>query len=413
MLSDIRSHIYSLGSYKCPQSSTQIKAEKLSVAYITHNLKSQGAQNSLLDIATATKENPRFKSLLFSSGRDVLAKHYEEKGIPIILFHRPDAGDPSQEDYDSRLSSLKNLFLKHKIDIVHANTLQTHYAVHAAKQLGIPVIWNIRESDSPSEYFESSPKLVEKSIKQAFSIADSVLFVSRSSQRNWCDAFNVKNSKTLHNSLDYSKMARLTSPHDRFSLREAFGIGCGEKLILTTGTTTERKGQLDLIAAVRHKTEILERSHLVVAGIGRNKYSQRIRSEVRKLPLNKQKRVHLVNELPFREVVPLYLAADIFVFCSRLESLPRSILEAFVFGLPIVTTPVNGVPEVVSENVNGFFYEAGDIEDLSSKIIYLLTNRDQFLQMRKASISQAREHPSFESLMHEYQKTYLEVVDLH
>ena len=67
-----------------------------------------------------------------------------------------------------------------------------------------------------------------------------------------------------------------------------------------------------------------------------------------------------------------YLAADIFICTSRIESYPRVILEAMAFGLPVVSTPCYGIVEQVRAGVNGDFYEAGDAKELAAKIAGLV-----------------------------------------
>ena len=69
-----------------------------------------------------------------------------------------------------------------------------------------------------------------------------------------------------------------------------------------------------------------------------------------------------------------YRASDIFVCTSYNESYPRVILEAMAFELPIITTPVFGISEQVYENINGYFFSPGDIENMTEKIKQLICN---------------------------------------
>jgi glycosyltransferase involved in cell wall biosynthesis len=54
--------------------------------------------------------------------------------------------------------------------------------------------------------------------------------------------------------------------------------------------------------------------------------------------------------------------------------MPNSVLEAFAYGLPIVTTKVGGLIDIFKEPENGVFAEIKDINSLSEAIKYLISN---------------------------------------
>jgi glycosyltransferase involved in cell wall biosynthesis len=58
----------------------------------------------------------------------------------------------------------------------------------------------------------------------------------------------------------------------------------------------------------------------------------------------------------------------VFVLPSYNEGLPMAILEAMSWGLPIISTPVGGIPEVVIPDRHGFLVTPGDIEGLTAAI---------------------------------------------
>lgn len=74
------------------------------------------------------------------------------------------------------------------------------------------------------------------------------------------------------------------------------------------------------------------------------------------------------------EIAQMYQAADVFVLPSYREGLPLTLFEAMASGLPVVASPVNGVPYEMKEPENGFLVNYGDIEKFKARILELLDN---------------------------------------
>jgi glycosyltransferase involved in cell wall biosynthesis len=71
----------------------------------------------------------------------------------------------------------------------------------------------------------------------------------------------------------------------------------------------------------------------------------------------------------------LLCTAGIYCLPSFNEGLPISLLEAMAIGMPVVTTPVGGIPEVVSDGIEGYLVPPGDADALAARLRELLGNR--------------------------------------
>ena len=76
------------------------------------------------------------------------------------------------------------------------------------------------------------------------------------------------------------------------------------------------------------------------------------------------------------------------VFClpSYAEGFPMAVLDAWAYGLPVITTPVGGIPDVAQDGVNMLLFEPGDVEALASQMVRMMSDgalRDRISQKSK------------------------------
>jgi glycosyltransferase involved in cell wall biosynthesis len=113
-------------------------------------------------------------------------------------------------------------------------------------------------------------------------------------------------------------------------------------------------------------------------------------------------RAHIDIRGAVDEVAPYYRAADIFVCTSRIESAPRAISEAMSFGLPILATPVFGIPEMVESDVNALFFEPGATTTLAAHIDHLHASPARRKAMAAASPEVLSKRPDFNAMIWSY-----------
>lgn len=101
-------------------------------------------------------------------------------------------------------------------------------------------------------------------------------------------------------------------------------------------------------------------------------------------------RVSFTGLLPSStEVREKLLDADIFVFPTKCEGLPRAVIEAMAVGLPCLSTPVNGIPELLEPE---FMFDPLDVDGFTRKIIELVHNPEKMNSMSARNIEKAKEY---------------------
>jgi GT2 family glycosyltransferase len=371
------------------------------------NLNWEGAPQSQFEMTARLKEMGVIEPIVYCPHEGPLREAYEERGIQVEVFEHPLAGVFDLPAYDSAIEKFARRITDWGIELVYGNTQQTFYAIEAAKRSNLPSIWNPREGEDWQTYFNYLGPEISARALRCFSYPYKVIFVSNAT-REGCLPLNAHhNFITIHNGPDREKFAAALATRPRDEARSELAISQDEIGVLIVGTVCERKGQIDLIEAFAQIDEqSAGRIKCFIVGDRPSDYSDSLKSAVQKLPASKRSRVIIVPETS--NIALYYSAADMFVCTSRIESFPRVILEAMKAGLPIVTTPVYGIPEQVRENINALFYRPGDGAELAEKIERLVN--DPHLRQRFAANSKyvLDTLTSFETMAAAYGKVFRE-----
>lgn len=106
---------------------------------------------------------------------------------------------------------------------------------------------------------------------------------------------------------------------------------------------------------------------------------------------------------------PHYSAIDVFVLPSRREGLPNVLLEAMAMTLPVVATPVGGIPQVLEEGKTGLFFPCGDAKALARVVARLLENPGLRATLGQNARRYVSANRSFEKRMERLEQIYLEL----
>lgn len=98
---------------------------------------------------------------------------------------------------------------------------------------------------------------------------------------------------------------------------------------------------------------------------------------------------HFVGYLAGEDLASAYASADAFVFPSRTETLGLVLLEAMAAGCPVVAANSGGIPDIVTNGVNGFMFDPMDDQGAIAATQQLLASRDQRDLMRQNARAEA------------------------
>lgn len=173
------------------------------------------------------------------------------------------------------------------------------------------------------------------------------------------------------------------------------GIGTiqPEPCILSIGRLVEKKGFQDLLQALLLVKEKGVRFRCAIFGDG--PLCQQLEAWIHEHGLTDE--VKLMGDRTQQELIAEYRNATLFILTpiqtedGDRDGIPNVLVEAMAVGLPVITTAVAGIPELVENNQNGLLYESHDVDGISSGIIELLGNAEKRRQFGSAGSKKVRE----------------------
>lgn len=155
-----------------------------------------------------------------------------------------------------------------------------------------------------------------------------------------------------------------------------------KSVILYAGAVCQRKGYEDLIKGFALIADKYPEWKVIFAGNGEIQKGTELA-----LTLQIGSQIEFAGWVSGEAKEKLFASANIFCLPSYAEGFPVAMLDASAFGLPIITTPVGGIPDIITDNRNGLLFKPGDIQKLSILLDMLISDTE--LRNKLSNESQA------------------------
>jgi L-malate glycosyltransferase len=304
--------------------------------------------------------------------------------------------------YDIALASkIAEVAVLENLDVLHV-----HYAIpHAvcailARQMSgrdLKIVTTLHGTDITVLGYD--PSLTD-AIRFGIEKSDYVTAVSNSLIQQTYDLIKPdKEIDCVYNFIDTRVNKRLQS----LDLKKEYGILPEEKVVIHVSNFRPVKRVPDVIKAFAGIAEKMPAKLLLVGDGPEMKTVCSLASELgirdRVLLLGKQERVE-----------ELYSISDLMLLLSEKESFGLVALEAMACGVPCIGTNVGGIPEVIVDGETGFVCELGNIEEITSKAVTILSKPELHKSFAENSIERAEKSFSAEQIVTEYETIYYTIV---
>lgn len=351
--------------------------QDMKVLLFTHELSLTGAPIVAYEYARYLSKFMGYRVSVIAMKEGPIHQMYDELQIPVRVINSiPNIHLMSAQEINVEIDKMEKVIKSEgSYDLVICNTLTSFWAINLAHQLGIPSIWHIHESVGADKYSNTfKDPAVGGLISNAFQTANRIVFQANATRKMYDEFEPVGNFLTIPGGLPLERVENFRNSNTKASLRMKRGIPEDAYVVVLVGTTCERKGQsvfLDAISLMDCKKLPKNLTFLIVGAV-EGPYLNALNEKIINLGLNK---VKIVNET--KEIYDYYALSDLFVCASFEESFPMVILLAMAFELPIVSTDVFGIPEIISNIQEGLLVDAGNPHSLGKAIMNAIQNETE------------------------------------
>jgi glycosyltransferase involved in cell wall biosynthesis len=297
-------------------------------------------------------------SFVEQSQRPDLLQRAEVDGIKTFLLDVKSA-------YDfSAIKMIRNYLNENRTDIICTHDYRSH-AIGFRARRGTRCRWVAFSRGWTSESLKI--KTYHALDKIIVRFATHIVAVSRA-QKDKLVRLMISGDKisVVHNAVDAAAV-RAVRP---VNLKKKFDFPENAYVVISGGRFSREKGQAFFVQAAVEAVKTDDRLRFVLFGDGPDLASMR---RLVSSSGNDQKIICPGFE---RNLLGCLADADCLVNPSLSEGLPNIILEAMAAGTPVVATAVGGVPELITDGLNGLLVPPQDAASLRAKIITLATDTD-------------------------------------
>lgn len=228
-----------------------------------------------------------------------------------------------------------------------------------------------------------------------FTRSDIVIVLSQYWQKLICDEFDLSKEKVVVIYNPCPIIPKLTSKVDR------------SKSILYAGTLNERKGYTDMIKAFSLIAARCPDWRIVFAGNGEVDHGKFL---ARNLGIESQ--TEFLGWVSGESKDEAFRKASIFCLPSYAEGFPMAVLDAWAYGLPVITTPVGGIPDVAIDGENMLLFQPGDVKKLAIQMERMISDSNLRKKISAASVDLAHHEFNMQSVNRRLEEIYVSLSKL-
>lgn len=323
-------------------------------------------------------------------------KWLKENGYNITVFIREEPYKPTEIDFDvdilkfNNIHELEELLIKYEIDLIH-----THFVYPICTQITFPVAEKLKIpftvfAHAYDIFIYENNKLnkVDEISNSQFCIG---IFTLSEFHKNYL----------INNGANEDKII-ITKQATNYTLSNIKPKNDKIKKIISISRFVEKKGLDTLISAAK----LLENENFEFSIYGFGELEKELQKQITDMDCSN---ISIKGELPPNQVIQKLKEHDLLVSsCKKakngdMDGFPTIIFEGMAVGIPVLTTNISAIPEIIKEGKNGFIIEADNAKLLSEKIKYISDlPAEKLFEIEKQAQEDVKNTSSVEKTMEKY-----------
>lgn len=292
--------------------------------------------------------------------------------------------------------NLIKYLLKNRYDIIHSNFSIVPNII--GRLLGVKLNIEIKHGILiPDEILNNMTfrKKMHEKIKEYF--VDCFIAISTNDKAKMVEYFGISGEKikVIYNGIDIDNIIEYRKNKDEISESNKKEI-----LIGTIGRFTYQKAHNILIEAFKKALPECPNARLVILGVGEDE------NELNEIISSNKMQDKIMLEKYKKNVYSYINKFDIFILTSRFEGVPYVLLESMIIGIPIISTKVGGIDNVLENNKTALLVENGNIEEIVRAIVRLYKNSALRAKLSENAFQEIQKY-SVEKMVKNVENLYL------
>lgn len=334
----------------------------MKIFFLITGLDYGGAETQLLYLASELVSQGHECCVCSMTTPKEIVKSFEDKGIKVTNLDMPKGGVSISSIY-----LLYKYIKNYKPEIVHAHMIHANLMSRFMR-----IFLRFKLVNTAHNVYEGG-RILELLLRHSDFLCESTTQVSHEGLERYIQQglFKKHKSSFMKNAVKIPEVIVENSLCD-----EVFSGHDNDFVFLSIGRlepVKDYKNLLDAISLIKH-----ENVFFIIAGRGV------LLNELQDYAASKQieKKVKFLGAR--NDIEQLIARADAFVMSSKYEGLPISLLECMAQGLPVVSTEVGAIPNLIKNNMNGFLVKPEDSLELAKAIDRLVELSED--KMREMSV---------------------------